>query len=271
MISLKFRHLFLFAALVLGFLSACTPFSMVEDIPDGLHRKRMLFRSEPTRTEIFINDKYLGITPIQTDIGYIGERTINVKAQPLYPAQFPQNIIVKIPRVPNKMTIFMDYNPLADYVMKQKEGKVGDAEDDINAVEEFDIFSLKDTIIIKEPIPLPIIYYDFDEYYIRESEEDKLYAVIDLMIKNPLLKLTIHGHADERGTPVYNKVLSTNRALSVYEFLVDSDVEPNRMRIYGHGELNIVEQSGKRLENQNDRITSFRIHWKDFKEPSLDD
>jgi hypothetical protein len=43
------------------------------------------------------------------------------------------------------------------------------------------------------------------------------------------------------------------------------------MRIYGHGELNIVEQSGERLEYQNDRITSFRLHWKDFQEPSLDD
>lgn len=266
------RRFYPFILLLLVYLSSCTPYRLIEEVPAGTHRKRILFCSEPTRTEIFINDKYLGITPIQTDIWYIGERVINVKAQPLYPSQYPQNIVVRVPRVPNKMTIFMDYNPLADFEMKKKEGRLSEAEDgEMAAVDEFDVFSLKDTIIIKEPVPLPIIYYDFDEYYIRESEKDKLYPLVELMIKNPDLKLSIHGHADERGTVVYNKVLSTNRALSVYEFFVDSDIEPDRLRIYGHGELTIIERQGYKLEYQNDRITTFRLHWKEFEEPSMDD
>lgn len=271
--SVRSWHFFLLAAFALSLLSACTPYKLIEDIPPGMHRKRILFRSEPTSTQIFINDKYLGVTPIKTDIGYIGTRSINVKAQPLFPSQYPQNITLKVPRVPNKMTVFMDYNPLAAFEMTQKDKKLGEAGGaGAGAGDgELDIFSLKDTIIIKEPIPLPIIYYDFDEYFIRESEKDKLYAIVDLMIKNPDLKLSIHGHADERGTPVYNKVLSTNRALSVYEYLVDSDVEPERLRIYGHGELYIVERNGYRLEYQNDRITTFRLHWKVFEEPSMDD
>lgn len=265
-----FPLILIFAAI----FSACTPFKLVDKIPAGTHRKRILFRSEPTRTEIFIDDKYLGITPIETDIWYIGERAVNVKAQPLYPSQYPQNIILRVPRVPNKMTIFMDYNPMTEFEMRKKEGGVAGAEDDaepIAAVEEFDAFSLKDTIIIKEPVPLPIIYYDFDEFFIRESEEPKLYPIVELLQKNPDLKLSIHGHADERGTVVYNKVLSTNRALSVYEYLVDSDIEPDRLRIFGHGELTIIEKSGYKLEYQNDRVTTFRLHWKEFEEPSMDD
>ncbi len=271
--SYKTYYLVLLAAVVLSMIAACTPYKLVEQIPAGTHRKRIIFRSEPTPTEIYINDKYLGLTPIKTDIWYIGTRRINVKAQPLYPSQFPQNIVLKVPKVPNKMTIFMDYNPMTDFALKEKKGGVGAAADGSapGGVEVYSIASLRDTIIIKEPIPLPNIYFDFDKYLLRDSEKDKLYPIIELLIKNPLYKISIHGHADERGTPGYNKTLSTNRALTVYNFLLDSDIEPERMRIYGHGELTIVEEKGYRLEYQNDRVVTFRLYFKEFEEPSLDD
>ncbi len=274
MFSCKTKYLILLAIAVLSLLAACTPYKLIEPIPAGTHRKRIIFRSEPTPTEIYINDKYLGLTPIKTDIWYIGDRRINVKAQPLYPSQFPQNIVLKVPKVPNKMTIFMDYNPMKEFAMRQKKGGIGAAADkdaDSGEVGVFNLASLKDTIIIKEPIPLPVIYFDLDKYFLRDSEKDKLYPIIELLIKNPLYKISIHGHADERGTMEHNKTLSTNRALTVYNFLLDSDIEPERMRIYGHGELTIVEEKGYRLEYQNDRVVTFRLHFKEFEEPSLDD
>ena len=273
MFSYKIRFFALISVAALCLISACTPYRLIEQIPAGTHRKRIVFRSEPTPTDIFINENYLGRTPIKTDIWYIGERSLNVKAQPLYPSQYPQNIVLKVPRVPDKMTIFMDYNPTKDFELKQKEGGIAgvDAGEDPYAVEEFSAASLKDTIIIKEPIPLPIIYFDFDKHYIPEKELDKLYPIVELLLKNPDYKLSIHGHADERGTVVYNKVLSTNRALSVYEYLQASDIEPDRMRIYGHGELTIIERAGYRLEYQNDRVATFRLHYKVFEEPSMDD
>jgi outer membrane protein OmpA-like peptidoglycan-associated protein len=272
MFSFKLQYYFLLLVFALGFMSACTPYKLVEEIPEGTHRKRILFRSEPTSSEIFINDIFLGRTPIKTDIWYIGDRTINVKAQPLYPSQYPQNILVKVPRVPAKMTIFMDYNPMAGFEMKKKEGRLGAAgEAGAGELGAFDMLSLKDTIVIKEPVALPIIYFDYDEYYIPDNEKDKLYVLVDLMIKNPLLKLSIHGHADERGTPEYNKVLSTNRALSIFNYLVECDIEPERLRVYGHGVVNIVELDGYRLEYQNDRIVTFRLYWNEFEEPSMDD
>jgi outer membrane protein OmpA-like peptidoglycan-associated protein len=163
---------------------------------------------------------------------------------------------------------------MKDFALQQKERGVEGAEGgqgDDTAVEELTIDSFRDTIIIKEPIPLPIIYFDFDKHYIRETEKDKLYPIVELLLKNPDYLISIHGHADERGTVGYNKVLSTNRALSVYEYLLDHDIAPERMRIYGHGELTIIERSGLKLERQNDRIVSFRLHYKEFNEPSMDD
>ncbi|MCF7912921.1 MAG: OmpA family protein [Candidatus Cloacimonetes bacterium] len=274
MLSYKTRFFTLLAVALLCLIAACTPYKLIEKIPAGTHRKRMLFRSEPTPADIFINEKYLGRTPIVTDIWYIGERSLNVKAQPLYPSQYPQNIVVKVPRVPNKMTIFMDYNPMVAFELKEKKGGIGAAgagEDDPYAVTEFSAASLKDTIIIKEPIPLPVIYFDFDKHYIPEKELDKLYPIVELLLKNPDYLISIHGHADERGTVGYNKVLSTNRALAVYEYMLDSDIAPERMRIYGHGELTIIEREGYRLEYQNDRVVTFRLYDKKFEEPSPDD
>jgi len=273
MLSYKTKFLALLAVALLCLIAACTPYKLIEKIPAGTHRKRMVFRSEPTPTDIFINEKYLGRTPIKTDIWYIGERTLNVKAQPLYPLQYPQNIVLKVPRVPNKMTIFMDYNPMEAFNLQEKMGGIGaaGADDDPYAISELSMDSFKDTVIIKEPIPLPIIYFDFDEYYIPEKELDKLYPIVELLLKNPDYLISIHGHADERGNVGYNKVLSTNRALAIYEYMLDSDIEPERMRIYGHGELTIIEKEGYRLEYQNDRVVTFRLHYKKFKEPSPDD
>lgn len=259
----------------LSLITSCTPYRLAEKIPAGTHRKRMVFRSEPTPSDIFINDNYLGRTPVKTDLWYLGTRRLTVRAQPLYPTQYPQNIVVKIPKVPAKMTIFMDYNPMKDFTMRQKEAALGAAEaGEAGAggeVEELTFDSLKDTIIIKEPIPLPLVYFDFDKYYLRESEMPKIDPIVELLLKNPMYKLTIHGHADERGTVVYNKELSTNRALTVYNYMLDHDIEPDRMRIYGHGELTIIEEDGYKLEYQNDRIVTFRLHYKEFPEPSLED
>lgn len=276
MFSKNSFYLILFALAVITLFSACTPYKLVEELPAGTHRKRIVFRSEPTPTDIYINDNYLGRTPVKTDLWYMGTRRLNVRAQPLYPSQYPQNIVLKIPKVPAKMTIFMDYNPMTEFSMKESKDGVdaadaGEMADALGEPEDFSMASLKDTVIIKEPVPLPVIYFDFDEHYIPEDQLDKLDPIVELLLKNPDYLISIHGHADERGTVEYNKVLSTNRALAVYEFMLEHDIEPERMRIFGHGELTIIEKDGYKLEYQNDRVATFRLHYKEFEEPRPED
>lgn len=52
---------------------------------------------------------------------------------------------------------------------------------------------------------------------------------------NPDLYVILAGHADERGTREYNRVLSERRAKTVQKYLIDHGIAPERMIIYAFG------------------------------------
>lgn len=54
-----------------------------------------------------------------------------------------------------------------------------------------------------------IVYFDLDKYDIRSDFAAMLDAHANFLRSNPSYKVTVEGHADERGTPEYN--ISTGR------------------------------------------------------------
>ncbi len=49
-----------------------------------------------------------------------------------------------------------------------------------------------------------IVYFDLDKYDIRSDFAAMLDAHANFLRSNPSYKVTVEGHADERGTPEYN-------------------------------------------------------------------
>ncbi len=49
-----------------------------------------------------------------------------------------------------------------------------------------------------------IVYFDLDKYDIRSDFAQMLDAHANFLRSNPSYKVTVEGHADERGTPEYN-------------------------------------------------------------------
>lgn len=70
-----------------------------------------------------------------------------------------------------------------------------------------------------------------------EGEETKasLVELAEFLLKNPEMKLRIHGHTDNAGDPGLNKGLSLERAASVRDFLIDQGVAFENLRISGWG------------------------------------
>lgn len=79
------------------------------------------------------------------------------------------------------------------------------------------------------------IHFEFDKDVIRKESFPILDAVVDVLVKNPKIKLDIQGHTDNKGSPDYNKKLSDRRAASVKKYLVAHGIDAGRLVSHGFG------------------------------------
>jgi peptidoglycan-associated lipoprotein len=87
---------------------------------------------------------------------------------------------------------------------------------------------------------LPILF-EFNEHKLSSDAQSKLSALADC-IKKQKAKLTVEGHADDRGTEEYNLQLSNKRAASVKRYLVDLGVGGGSLETVGFGENRPAQQ-----------------------------
>ncbi|AUI85820.1 peptidoglycan-associated lipoprotein [Vibrio azureus] len=80
------------------------------------------------------------------------------------------------------------------------------------------------------------IYFAFDNSTIARDYEDMLAAHAAYLSQNPALRVTIEGHADERGTPEYNIALGERRAEAVSNYLQALGVQASQISIVSYGE-----------------------------------
>lgn len=81
--------------------------------------------------------------------------------------------------------------------------------------------------------------------------------------RNPLLMVTVEGHADEPGTPRLNQHLSERRAEAVRRRLIELGVAASRIRVAAYGRDRLVAECGEsRCAAQNRRVVTV-IGWTD--------
>jgi peptidoglycan-associated lipoprotein len=80
------------------------------------------------------------------------------------------------------------------------------------------------------------IYFDFDEYGIRDDAKSVLDRIASWLLKHDYAKILIEGHCDIRGTNEYNLALGDRRAKSTRDYLVALGVAPKRIEMLSYGE-----------------------------------
>ena len=121
-----------------------------------------------------------------------------------------------------------------------------------------------DTIRINEPIRLDNILYDFNDDKIRPDAEPDLQYLVDLMTKNPEMKIELSSHTDARGNDAYNEDLSQRRAESAKRWLVSKGIREDRIVAKGYGEKVLLNKCANGVEcteeeHQENRRTEFKI------------
>ncbi|MFT4537280.1 MAG: outer membrane protein OmpA-like peptidoglycan-associated protein [Saprospiraceae bacterium] len=86
------------------------------------------------------------------------------------------------------------------------------------------------------------IFFDFDKWSIRPDAEVELAKILAAMRQYPELIITIESHTDSRADFNYNEALSTRRAKSTLEWLVDNGISRKRLFAIGYGESQLIDR-----------------------------
>jgi OOP family OmpA-OmpF porin len=103
------------------------------------------------------------------------------------------------------------------------------------------------------------IHFEYNKDKIRPESFPILDAVVEVLGKNPDIKLEVQGHTDNRGGANYNKDLSNRRAGSVRKYLVAHGVATERLTSIGYGfDRPLVDNSTDQNRALNRRVQFIR-------------
>jgi len=103
------------------------------------------------------------------------------------------------------------------------------------------------------------IFFDTDSFRLKKESFAELNTLVELLEKNPGLKVEIGGHTDNVGTEEYNLTLSEKRAESVYDFLVKKGIEKGRLRFKGYGFSEPIAENSTEEGRARNRRTEIKV------------
>jgi peptidoglycan-associated lipoprotein len=102
-------------------------------------------------------------------------------------------------------------------------------------------------------------YFDYNKHTLRPDAVTALKAdsteLRDIIKQYPNYKLTIEGHADERGSEEYNRALGDARAHSAKEYLVGVGISDSQLAVISYGkDKPVCEEHDEACWQKNRRI-----------------
>jgi peptidoglycan-associated lipoprotein len=108
-----------------------------------------------------------------------------------------------------------------------------------------------------QSVPSDRVHFDYDSYSLDAEARGVLDAQATWLTRNANVRVTIEGHADERGTREYNLALGDRRANAARDYLQSRGVAGSRMTTISWGkERPAVEGSSEQSYRQNRRAVT---------------
>ncbi|MFO8235627.1 MAG: OmpA family protein [Bacteroidales bacterium] len=127
--------------------------------------------------------------------------------------------------------------PETDYVFVASKEKYLTNKDNASTkgLEESKVFETEILLSsIEEPIELPNIFYDFAKWELRDESKEALNKLVETLNDNPRVIIELRSHTDHRGEHWANVELSTKRAESVVNYLIENGIDAERLRAKGY-------------------------------------
>ena len=108
-----------------------------------------------------------------------------------------------------------------------------------------------------QSVPADRVFFAFDSFSLDDTSRRTLDAQADWLNRNANVRVTIEGHADERGTREYNLALGDRRANAARDYLQARGIAASRMQTISWGkERPAVEGSNESAWAQNRRAVT---------------
>ncbi|WHO39245.1 peptidoglycan-associated lipoprotein Pal [Sphingobium sp. AP49] len=79
------------------------------------------------------------------------------------------------------------------------------------------------------------IFFGLDQYDVDAEDQATLQSQAAWLQQNPSVRVTVEGHADERGTRDYNIALGDRRANAAKNYLASLGIDPSRINTVSYG------------------------------------
>lgn len=114
-------------------------------------------------------------------------------------------------------------------------------------------------IVAGEILILNNIFFDTDQFDLKETSFPELDKLIRIMAENKNLCIEISGHTDNVGSRDYNLELSEKRAKAVVDYLVKNGVNQQRLNYRGMGFEQPIKTNETEYGRSKNRRTEVRI------------
>lgn len=104
------------------------------------------------------------------------------------------------------------------------------------------------------------IHFTFNSALLSDRAQQILNSKAGYLRTNPDITITIEGHADDRGTDIYNLSLSERRAVSVKKFLVAMEIGTDRLDTVSYGEERPIAMGHNEASWAKNRRAQFMIN-----------
>lgn len=103
------------------------------------------------------------------------------------------------------------------------------------------------------------IYFDYDEFFIREEYKEYLMKMAEIVDGHTDLRIKIIGHTDSDGSHEYNDDLSKDRAETVKAFFLELGLKPHKVTIEYRGKKDPVSDNSTSEGKQMNRRVDFEF------------
>lgn len=108
-------------------------------------------------------------------------------------------------------------------------------------------------------IVLNNIFFDVNEYALKDASTLELDRIVQLLRENPSVKISISGHTDNVGADNDNLLLSRNRAKAVVDYIVSKGIEAGRLSYEGQGASKPISSNDTPEGRAKNRRTELRV------------
>lgn len=114
-------------------------------------------------------------------------------------------------------------------------------------------------IEVEAGVVLKNLFFETNQYQIQPSSEAELNKLVQFLKDNPTVKIRIEGHTDNVGSAADNQKLSTARAYSVVNYLIEHGIKDDRLVPKGYGATKPVADNITEDGRAQNRRTELRI------------